>query len=103
MKGYDFTGHILPTNNLRLIEIEGVCQFASKLQSHTQNTKQDPEALKEIRLAELWKSALDGAHFVHAAASESGKFTYIPSFKAPHEYTDPKNNPGYSGFQKDRG
>ena len=30
LKGYDFTGHVLPTNHLRLSEIEGVCQFASK-------------------------------------------------------------------------
>ena len=30
LKGYDFTGHVLSTNNLRLNEIEGVCQFASK-------------------------------------------------------------------------
>lgn len=30
LKGYDFTGHVLPTCNLRLNEIEGVCKFASK-------------------------------------------------------------------------
>lgn len=30
LKGYDFTGHILSTSNLRLTEIEGVCQFSSK-------------------------------------------------------------------------
>lgn len=29
-KGYDFTGHILETNTIRLTEIEGVCVFASK-------------------------------------------------------------------------
>ncbi|MEX2235745.1 MAG: hypothetical protein WD824_26540 [Cyclobacteriaceae bacterium] len=30
LKGYDFTGHILETNTIRLTEIEGVCLFASK-------------------------------------------------------------------------
>jgi hypothetical protein len=30
LKGYDFTGHILETNVIRLTEIEGVCMFASK-------------------------------------------------------------------------
>lgn len=30
LKGYDFTGHVLETNNIRLTEIEGVCQFSSK-------------------------------------------------------------------------
>ena len=30
LKGYDFTGHVLSTSHLRLTEIEGVCQFASK-------------------------------------------------------------------------
>ena len=30
LKGYDFTGHVLETNNIRLTDIEGVCQFSSK-------------------------------------------------------------------------
>ena len=30
LKGYDFTGHVLETNNIRLTEVEGVCQFPSK-------------------------------------------------------------------------
>lgn len=30
LKGYDFTGHILETNVLKLAEIEGVCVFVSK-------------------------------------------------------------------------
>lgn len=30
LKGYDFTGHVLETNIIRLTEIEGVCQFSSK-------------------------------------------------------------------------
>lgn len=30
LKGYDFTGHILETNVIRLDEIEGVCLFSSK-------------------------------------------------------------------------
>ena len=30
LKGYDFTGHVLETNVIRLTDIEGVCQFASK-------------------------------------------------------------------------
>jgi hypothetical protein len=30
LKGYDFTGHILETNNIRLTDIEGVCLFESK-------------------------------------------------------------------------
>lgn len=30
LKGYDFTGHVLDTNTIRLTEIEGVCMFASK-------------------------------------------------------------------------
>lgn len=30
LKGYDFTGHVLSTNSIRLSEIEGVCQFPSK-------------------------------------------------------------------------
>ncbi len=30
LKGYDFTGHILETNVVKLNEIEGVCVFASK-------------------------------------------------------------------------
>lgn len=30
LKGYDFTGHVLDTNSIRLTDIEGVCQFASK-------------------------------------------------------------------------
>ena len=29
-KGYDFTGHVLETNTIRLTDIEGVCVFASK-------------------------------------------------------------------------
>lgn len=30
LKGYDFTGHVLDTNIVRLIDIEGVCKFTSK-------------------------------------------------------------------------
>jgi hypothetical protein len=30
LKGYDFTGHILETNTIRLTAIEGVCMFSSK-------------------------------------------------------------------------
>lgn len=30
LKGYDFTGHILETNYVRLTDINGVCKFASK-------------------------------------------------------------------------
>lgn len=30
LKGYDFTGHILETNTIRLTDIEGVCMFSSK-------------------------------------------------------------------------
>jgi hypothetical protein len=30
LKGYDFTGHVLETNTIRLTDIEGVCEFASK-------------------------------------------------------------------------
>ena len=30
LKGYDFTGHVLETNRVRLTEIEGVCLFDSK-------------------------------------------------------------------------
>lgn len=30
LKGYDFTGHVLDTNIIKLIDIEGVCLFASK-------------------------------------------------------------------------
>ena len=30
LKGYDFTGHVLETNIIRLTDIEGVCSFASK-------------------------------------------------------------------------
>jgi hypothetical protein len=30
LKGYDFTGHVLPINTIRLTDIEGVCEFSSK-------------------------------------------------------------------------
>jgi hypothetical protein len=30
LKGYDFTGHVLDTNTVRLTDIEGVCLFNSK-------------------------------------------------------------------------
>lgn len=30
LKGYDFTGHVLETNNILLTDIEGVCKFPSK-------------------------------------------------------------------------
>ena len=30
LKGYDFTGHVLETNSVRLTDIEGVCRFTSK-------------------------------------------------------------------------
>lgn len=30
LKGYDFTGHVLETNTIRLTDIEGVCCFTSK-------------------------------------------------------------------------
>ena len=30
LKGYDFTGHVLETNSICLIDIEGVCKFTSK-------------------------------------------------------------------------
>ena len=30
LKAYDFTGHILETNTIRLTDIDGVCQFPSK-------------------------------------------------------------------------
>ena len=30
LKGYDFTGHVLATSNLRLTEIDGVCKFSSQ-------------------------------------------------------------------------
>jgi hypothetical protein len=30
LKGYDFTGHILETNTIRLTDIEAVCMFSSK-------------------------------------------------------------------------
>jgi hypothetical protein len=30
LKGYDFTGHILEANTVRLTDIEGVCIFSSK-------------------------------------------------------------------------
>lgn len=30
VKGYDFTGHVLSTNTIRLSEIQGVCKFPSK-------------------------------------------------------------------------
>jgi len=30
LKGFDFTGHVLETNTIRLTEIDGVCEFSSK-------------------------------------------------------------------------
>lgn len=30
LKGYDFTGHVLDTNIIKLNDIEGVCLFTSK-------------------------------------------------------------------------
>lgn len=30
LRGYDFTGHVLETNNILLSDIEGVCRFTSK-------------------------------------------------------------------------
>ncbi len=30
LKGYDFTGHVLEVNYIRLTDILGVCQFSSK-------------------------------------------------------------------------
>jgi len=30
LKGHDFTGHVLETSNICLVDIEGVCEFSSK-------------------------------------------------------------------------
>ena len=30
LRGYDFTGHVLETNNILLADIEGVCRFTTK-------------------------------------------------------------------------
>jgi hypothetical protein len=38
LKGYDFTGHVLETDNILLTEIEGVCQFSSKFGNPFLNT-----------------------------------------------------------------
>lgn len=38
LKGYDFTGHVLETNNIGLTEIEGVCKFPSKFGNPILNT-----------------------------------------------------------------
>ena len=38
LKGYDFTGHVLPTNIVSLTEIEGICKFKSKFGNPILNT-----------------------------------------------------------------
>lgn len=38
LKGYDFTGHVLETNNILLTDIEGVCKFSSKFGNPIFNT-----------------------------------------------------------------
>ena len=30
LKGYDFTGHVLDTDTIRLVDIKGICRFNSK-------------------------------------------------------------------------
>lgn len=30
LKGYDFTGHVLETNSIRLTDIDGICRFSTK-------------------------------------------------------------------------